>query len=194
MQIPVHLSGKGIDLTPGQEALIREEVARLEKFFDRLVACRVVVTVPHRRPGRDPVAWTVRLALTVPGEELAIDRKAGPSFREAVEDAFAAARRRLQDYARFLRGDVKRPAPASLGVVIAMYTYEGYGFIRAEDGRGIYFHRNAVADDGFDELSIGMPVRFVESEGEEGPQASTVLPAGHIVAVPPEPKGELPCR
>ena len=76
MEIPVHLSCKGVELTPDQEALIRDAVAKLERFFDRLVACHVVVSVPNRRPGGEPVAWTVRMALTVPGGELA-DHPAG---------------------------------------------------------------------------------------------------------------------
>jgi cold shock CspA family protein len=38
----------------------------------------------------------------------------------------------------------------------------------------VYFHRNSVLHRGFDELAVGTEVRFVEEEGEQGPQASTV--------------------
>ena len=179
MQIPVHLSCSGVELTPDQEALIRAAVAKLERFFDRLVACRVTVSVPNRYPGGEPVAWALRIALTVPGDELVVTRQAKPTFREALDDAFDAARRRLQDFARELRGDVKLPADAPQGQVTRLFSYEGYGFITAEDGHEIYFHGNSVPDDGFDRLTIGTFVRYVESEGERGPQASTVIPLAH---------------
>ncbi len=38
----------------------------------------------------------------------------------------------------------------------------------------ILFHANSVNNDAFDQLEIGSEVRFVEEEGEKGPQATTV--------------------
>lgn len=107
MEIPVHLTAKGLELAPEQEARLRDEIAGLERFFPRLVGCRAVVSMPHRRPQGEPVAWTVRLSLTVPGGEVVVTRQAKPSFGEALDEAIDAARRRLQDYAREMRGDVK---------------------------------------------------------------------------------------
>jgi len=185
MEIAVHLSAKGVELAPEQETLIRAAVAGLERFFSRLVACRVVVSVPHRRPRGEPVAWMLRLSLTVPGGELAITRQAKPSFREAVEDAFDAARRKLQDYARELRGDVKLRAGEQRGRVSRLLAYEGYGFITAEDGSEIYFHKNSVPEGGFDRLTLGAEVRYVEAEGEQGPQASTVVLRSQPAAAAP---------
>ena len=176
MEIPVHLAGKAVDLTPDQQSLIRGEVDRLEKYSPQLVACRVVVSVPHRRPGGDPVAWTLRLALTVPGAVLTISLQAKPSLREALDDTFSAARRRLEEYVRDLRGDVKFHAVASCGRVTRLHGFEGYGFISTEDGTELYFHRHSVPDGGFDRLRIGSAVRYVETEGEQGPQASVVVP------------------
>ena len=57
-----------------------------------------------------------------------------------------------------------------------MFSRSGYGIITTGDEREIYFHRNSVVDSKFPKLAIGARVRFVESEGEEGPQASTVVP------------------
>jgi cold shock CspA family protein/ribosome-associated translation inhibitor RaiA len=179
MQIPLHLSCSGVELMPDQEALIRATVAKLERFFDRLVACRVTVSVSNRYPGGEPVAWAFRIALTVPGDELAVTRQAKPTFREALDDAFDAARRRLQDFARELRGDVRLPDNAPKGQVTRLFSYEGYGFITAQDGHEVYFHGNSVPDKGFDRLTTGTFVRYVESEGERGPQASTVMPLAH---------------
>ena len=183
METPIHLSAKGVDLSPDEEALLKRSAADIERFFGRLVACRIVVSVPHRRSGGEPVSWGVRLSLTVPGGELVVTRQAKPTFREAVDDAFDAARRQLQDWAREHRGDVKVHVDELHGRVSRLLRYEGYGFLTAPGGGEVYFHRNSVPDGGFDRLNVGTQVRFVRVEGEQGPQASTVVPLGHPARV-----------
>ena len=59
-----------------------------------------------------------------------------------------------------------------------LFPEEGYGFLEAPDGRAVYFHRNSVLDPGFGRLSVGTEVTFIEAEGREGPQASTVKVVG----------------
>lgn len=179
MAFPIQVSGKGIDLAPDLEAQVRAAVGRLERFHPRVVGGRVVVAVPHRRPTGDPVAWSIRLVLTVPGGELAISRQAKPSFGEALDDAVEAGRRQLQDYARETRGDVKAPAEEMKGKITELFAYEGYGFLLGVEGTPVYFHRNSVPGDGFDRLAVGMEVRYVATEGLEGPQATTVVPLAH---------------
>jgi cold shock CspA family protein/ribosome-associated translation inhibitor RaiA len=176
MMIPVHLTGKGVTLSPEQEDQVRAAVTRLERFYDRLVACHVTVSVPNRYPDAEPIAWSFRIALTVPGHELDVTRQAKPSFREALDDAFDAARRQLQDFSRERRGDVKTPARPPRGRITKLFGQEGYGFVTADDGHEIYFHKNCVPNHGFDRLTLGVAVRYVETEGERGPQASTVVP------------------
>jgi cold shock CspA family protein len=178
MPVTMHLSAQDYGLSPKEEALIRTEVGKLERFYDGLMACSVAVVIPNRRSTGTPVAYLVRLDLAVAGGELAINRQPKPSFRQAVTDAFAAARRQLQDYARRQRAELPTGEPATRGRVTRLLPYEGYGFITSDDGDEIYFHRNAVPNNGFERLAIGTNVRFVEQEGQEGPQASTVVALG----------------
>ena len=51
-----------------------------------------------------------------------------------------------------------------------------HGFIASADGREIFFHRNSVAGAKFDDLEVGQAVRFAESVGDKGPQATFVQP------------------
>jgi len=44
----------------------------------------------------------------VPGSEIAVTREHDEDVQVALRDAFDAARRQLEDYAREKRGDVKR--------------------------------------------------------------------------------------
>ena len=80
----------------------------------------------------------------------------------------------MQDYARKQRGDVKSHEVLPHGTISELVPYEDFGRIQTMDGREIYFHRNSIVDGDFDALETGDKVRFVEEEGDKGPQASTV--------------------
>lgn len=178
------------------EEWISEEAAKLDRFYDRIMSCRVIVEVPHRHHQRGGL-YHVRIDLTVPGGELVVKEQPSlhssmqqideersvkhlelkaphKSLRQAINDAFHAAGRRLQDYARRQRGDVKTHEPAARGRVSKLLPEAGYGFLETPGGREIYFHSNSVLNGFFDRLKIGMVVVFTEEEGEKGPQASTV--------------------
>ena len=53
---------------------------------------------------------------------------------------------------------------------------KGYGFIEQEgDGKDIFVHFSAIADEGFKSLKEGDEVSFEVSEGPKGPQAVNVV-------------------
>lgn len=178
MQVPMHLTGTGVDLTSVEQAMVEGAVANLERCFARMISCHVAVSVPHHLPGGVPTAWSFRLALTVPGRVLTVTRQARPSFREALVAAFDVAGRELQDDARESRGDGWVQAEEPHGRISRLRAREGFGFITADDGHELYFNRNSVPDGGFDRLVVGTEVRLVEVEGEQGPQASMVVAVG----------------
>ena len=173
MQIPVQITARNLELSEPEEQMIRRAAAKLDLFWDRITSCRVVVEVPHRRR-RTGMSYNVRLDLGVPGEELAITRRPRANLETAVQEAFDAAQRRLQDEARRTQGRVKLDRTAPRGTVTRLLPFEGYGLITADDGHELYFDRQSVLDGGFDRLEEGMDVRYAEEAGEKGPQASTV--------------------
>jgi cold shock CspA family protein len=155
-----------------------EHVARLEKTYDRITGCHVVIAQPHRhhREGR---LYSVRVDLVVPGSEIVVNRNhpadhAHEDVYVALRDSFDAARRRLEDHVRHLRGAVKRHLPRAEGRVTQIFPLQGYGFIETSDGREIYFHRHALSADDFRIVDLGTRVHFTEEEGDEGPQAASV--------------------
>ena len=112
MLIPLQISFHGIRQSPGLHDAIRERAGRLERYYDRIASCRIVLELVarHKRQGRQ---FTARIDLKLPGGEIAVTREHDEDVRIALREAFAAARRRLEDYARKQRGDVKRRvAPA----------------------------------------------------------------------------------
>jgi ribosome-associated translation inhibitor RaiA len=111
MQVPLQISFIDMDPSPALEAKIRERADKLEQFFAGLISCHVIVQGPHhhRSGGRH---YAVHIHLQVPGRELDVSRDPddvphGDAY-VAVRYAFDAAARRLEDYARKRRGDVKR--------------------------------------------------------------------------------------
>ena len=182
MQVPLRIAFQNMPPSPALETHIRERAEALDRFFPGIVSCRVAVESDARQH-RQGKLYHVRIVLTVPGREIVVDRDAPAHHAHeealvAVRDAFDAARRQLEDYARRLRVDTKTHEPALHGRVSRLFP--DYGFIRSSDDQEIYMHRNAVAAGKFDELAEGDEVRYHlhEGEGEKGPQASTVVPIG----------------
>src|SRR5262249_7596016 len=95
----------------GLERKGRDLVAKLEGFYGRLLGCRGVVEVPHRKHHRGN-RYHVGIDLTLPGCELAVSRdsRAADDLDAVLHAAFDAATRRLEDYVRRRWHDVRRSA------------------------------------------------------------------------------------
>jgi cold shock CspA family protein/ribosome-associated translation inhibitor RaiA len=178
MQTPLQVAVRDVEDSEAAQELVRKCVEKLEVFYARITSCRVMIEVPQRFPAGTPIVYNVRVDIRVPGEEIVIRRQAHPELHTAIQDAFDTAGRRLQDYARRARGDVKHDTKMGRGTVTQLFPFEGYGFLQTDDGREVYFHRHSVIDEAFERLEVGSAVRFVEEVGEKGPQASTVALAG----------------
>lgn len=107
MEKPLSVTTHHLDLPDSVEAAIRERAERLERFFPSLVGCSVLVEGPgrhHRKGG----PFNVQIDLRVPGgDPLVVSRRSEKDLRAAVRGAFEAATRRLDDFARVQRGEVK---------------------------------------------------------------------------------------
>ena len=176
MKLPLQITARNVSLSESAETTIREKAAKLDTFYDSIMSCRVVVDAPHRHHHQG-VQYNVRIDITVPGGELVVKREPHEDLYVSIRDAFDAARRQLQGYARKQRGEIKaHDVHHPLGHVIRLYPAENYGFIGTHDDREIYFHRNSVKNNDFDKLATGMEVTFIEEQGAEGPQATAVIP------------------
>lgn len=107
-------------MEPSQEVdtAVRERASKLDKFYDRIMGCRVLVESPHhhRRHGR---LYHVRIDLTVPGGEIVVKRDPAQHAPHkdvllAIHDAFDEARRQLEDFARRQREWDKARAQAPM--------------------------------------------------------------------------------
>ena len=173
MKVPLEITTRKVTLTAEADDLIRDKAKKLDTFHDGIISCKVMVEVPHRSQ-RKGVAYNVRIDITVPGSELVVKREPDKDLHVAIVNAFDAAERQLKSQARKQRGDVKRHEEKPLARVSKLFREDGYGFLMTPEGREIYFHENAVLSGKFESIEIGAEVSFIEREGEEGPQASSV--------------------
>lgn len=199
MRVPLEIAFKQVEATASLEGLVRERVDRLPRYFRNIIACRVAVEAASRNNQHEVTAYRVRVEVSVPGNDLvatASPRVGTPQAAvvhdpyQAVRDAFVAMERRLKTYAGRQRAERKPRATAPHAVITMLNHQEGFGFLRTINGREIYFHQNAVVNDGFVRLELGDEVRFNEVQGDEGPQASTVEAIGrhgrHIMGILPQ--------
>ncbi len=178
MILPLQITFRHMDPSPALEARIRELAGRLDRFSAHIMRCHVILE-PSSHHKHQGALYDFRIEITLPDEEIAI-RHAHPADHAhedpyvALRDAFLAARRKLEDYERKRRGDVKRRSEIAHGRICELDLEHGSGRIETADGRLIYFHRNSLVGSRFEDLATGTEVRFSEEAGDLGPQASTL--------------------
>lgn len=141
MPFPVQITFRHMNSSKAVESRIYGECAALERYFPRIVRGHVVVEAPHhhQEQGRD---FHIAIHLSVPRSEIMVKHEPSlhstmvregteeqkkqfethPDHKDiyvSVRDAFAAARRQLEDYARLLRGDVKSHTAHGSGEEVA---------------------------------------------------------------------------
>lgn len=122
MNTPLEIAFKGLDKSRAIEAKIAEKAARLERHFDRMTHCRVVVSAPNKHAHKGKV-YEIKIDIGIPGSaplivthEAAV-AQASESLQIAIRDAFSAAQRRLDEIQEKMDGSAKaersrrKPAP-----------------------------------------------------------------------------------
>jgi ribosome-associated translation inhibitor RaiA len=111
MKITPQITFKNTPESPALVEAVLNRVDHLERMFPRVLACRVLIETPHHRHHKGNI-FQIRISLSVPGKEIVVNREPGKNLAHtdvyvAIRDAFNAADRRLKNYARELRGEVK---------------------------------------------------------------------------------------
>jgi cold shock CspA family protein/ribosome-associated translation inhibitor RaiA len=183
MQVPLDITFENSEPSQAIRSEVEKQAKRLERFHDRITSCNVAVITPqtrHRKGG----LFKIDIRIAMPEHKDVIvtrthdDVPEHEHFAVAIKDAFGAAQRQIEDAVREMRGQVKPHERGDHGRVSKFVAGDDYGFIETADGREVYFHRNSVLDNAFNQLTVGCEVRFVEEIGEKGPQASTVRLVG----------------
>lgn len=178
MDKPLEITFRNMERSESVVSYVEDKYAQLGRFFGHIVGTNVKIEMPHKHHHHGN-HYLVTIEVSVPGQLLVASHSSDKRVRHetplpTINDAFDAIVRRLEDYARIHREEVKHHELPLVGRIARMFP--DYGFIRLTDDREIYFHKNSVVHPGFEKLENGDPVRVVMTEGEscEGPQATTV--------------------
>ena len=101
METTTQVTFRHMPRSPALEADILEKVEHLQRYHERIIACRVAVEAPnhhHRKGG----LFRVLVTIALPGEIIVTshthhDDHAHEDAYVAVRDAFLAARRQLEE-------------------------------------------------------------------------------------------------
>ena len=182
MQNIAQITFKDIDHSDAIEARINERIEGLEQIYDRITSCKVWVRAPHRRHTKG-THYVIDIELQTPMGTFTIGREPGDvnaheDIYVTIRDAFNAIERQLRKHKERHSGRPEESLSPLQGTIERLEPEKNCGHIATTDGRLIYFHRNAVIDESFDDLKTGDAVELVvDREGaEDGPHASTVRP------------------
>lgn len=179
MQTDPVIAYRNLDPSPAVNALIPGRIAALERINRRITGCEVTLEAPQKRKRRGRV-FRVRLTLHLPGPDLSVAREVAQGSAQddlilAVNRAFSAAERALKRQKKTMAGlEVKHHPPVLHGVITLLEPELGHGTLKADDGREVYFQRDALTSDDWDQLQKGMRLRFRERQGDKGPFATAV--------------------
>jgi len=184
MQMPLQISFHNMASSAAIEARVRERAARLERFFDAIISCRVTVEAPHKQPHKSTLG--ISISIGVPGRDIVVKREqrlheSDDHAAWVINEAFHAAERQLDDYAQKQRRDVKaHEAERAYARVVRLYPDQDYGLIETREHLNIFFHRDVLRDAALEDLEVGSEVLYMlaPDEGSMGPMASSVWTLG----------------
>jgi ribosome-associated translation inhibitor RaiA/cold shock CspA family protein len=182
MQKPLQIAFKNLDKSEHLETLIRERVEKLNQLYPRIIGCRVVLEAPARTAtAKAPLA--ISIEIDVPGRPKIIAKRQddrrdakGDNLKH-INQAFDAVQRQLEDLTRLSSRDVKAHESAGeTGCIMRIEVLEDHGFVELAQGESLYFSRDAVLGNRFEDLKPGMMVHVTRAmrESNMGPQASAI--------------------
>ena len=185
MTVPTDITFQGIAHSDAIEARVRERVARLEAMSPDMHKCHVWVRSPHKQ--HKATQYVIDVSAEMPGKTLAISRHPGDDNAHtdvyvAIRDAFNAMERKLRKWSDTRKGRPEVHEQPMQGRIASLDGYNECGQIQTTDGRLIYFHRNAVLGNGFDDLNEGdtVELNIDYKDADEGPHASFVRQVGSM--------------
>ena len=103
MSFPFHVSFRDVAIHQPLLDLANDRAEKLARYDGRITSGRMVI----EHDGAHPPRYDVKLELHVPGGEVVVKRGPHQDVEHQIREAFDAARRQVQDFARRRRGDVK---------------------------------------------------------------------------------------
>ena len=104
INFPVQIQFRGMASSEAIWNKIWDRVERLERFYNSIMFCRVIVSLPHRHH-RFGKTYHIQIEMQLKGGNIYItsEPELNPAHADvtvAIRDAFDAARRKIEDFGR----------------------------------------------------------------------------------------------
>jgi len=187
MQVPLEIAFRNVVASESVESVIRDHVHRLERIYGRMTTCRVRVDQSNQNTN-ESIPPVVHIEISVPGhKEIVVAHESdrlqrkyqSPDLRNAINEAFRIAERRLSKYKDKLtdHGVAERGHEAAhefRGQIAELTPERDFGYVMTKEGGLLYFHRNSIISGDFDHLRRGDEVTYVQQDGDTGPTAAKI--------------------
>lgn len=179
MQTEPIITFRNLDHSPVINGLVARRIEVLERIEGRIIGCEVTLEAGQTGKRKGNVV-RAHLNIHLPGPNLSIEREVSQGGTDddlvlAVNKVFSAAETQLKKHKKTMAAvEVKHHPPVLHGEVTLLETELGYGYMRADDGREVYFQRDALTSDDWARVAKGTRLRFREMTGEKGPYATAV--------------------
>lgn len=101
VRVPLQITFRNLSHSDAIAARIEQQFEKLCHYSDRILRCQVTVELLHQHHHKNP--YHIRINLSLPGEELVINRDKSGSYNGnayiVIRDAFNAAQRKLKRFA-----------------------------------------------------------------------------------------------
>lgn len=172
--LPIQITIRDMPPSPALNALIRKNIKKLHKIYQRIIRCHVVVEFAQKNQHQGKV-FNVRIDVTVPGKEFASTNKRNESAHIAIRESFQAMKRQLEEHVRKRNGKQKNHNSIMYGYVTRIMAKDGYGFIEGKDGNEYYFSLTNVSHPSFEQLNVGDAVEYSPEILDDGRQAHHIV-------------------
>lgn len=103
VQIPLQITFRNLPHSNAIATRIEKQFEKLCHYCDRILRCQVIVEVPHQHH-HEKNPYHIRINLSLPGEELVIDRDKAENYHGnayvSIRNAFDVAQRKLKRFAK----------------------------------------------------------------------------------------------
>lgn len=173
MQVTPQITFRDLPHSEAVEIHLHEKIDKLQHFCHNIVACHVVLEFANKNQHRGNM-YDTHITVTVPGKELVSKINEDENMYTSIRTAFDDMTRQLESYVQQMHGEIKNHQPIVSGTIVRLFNGDGFGFIEKADGAEFYFNATHLLTPEFHQLTVGMPVHFVEGMGSDGPQAHRV--------------------
>ena len=105
------------ETSPATVAKVEAHLMRLQRYYDRITDCKVIIRIPHKHGGLR--FYHIHIQLDVPGKRLAVSREPEADdnhtdIKMALKIAFDKMHHQLVEFTRVRRGGVKAHRPRTV--------------------------------------------------------------------------------